>query len=213
MIDQAVLHPARRIAWPPLLGAVALGLVIAALLAWFMVQALRPQVLHGMVLQSAEPAADFTLTSHNGQPVSLSDFRGKLVLLFFGYTSCPKVCPATMAELHRARQQLGRRADQVQVLMVSVDPERDSGAALGSFLGHFDPSFIGLTGSRADVTAIATRYGTFFERQEGTSALGYAVDHTSTTLLIDREGHPRLLFPFGTSGDDIAADLDYVLRR
>jgi len=183
------------------------------LVGWLGVPRLRPYVFHGMVTQSPQPAPDFTLTSHMGQPVSLSDFSGQLVLLYFGYATCPDVCPTTLAELHRARLALGKSADQVQVLMITVDPERDTVAVLADYIPHFDPTFIGLTGTPDQIAEVATYYGIFYERQESDSALGYLVDHTATVMLIDRQGYLRVVFPFGTSAEDIAADLAYMLKR
>lgn len=169
--------------------------------------------LKGMVIQSPEPAMDFTLTGHNGQSISLSDYQGHLVLLYFGYTVCPDVCPTTLAELAKAYEKLGSRADEVQVLMVSVDPERDTVEVLADYLTHFNPTFLGLTGTEEQIAEIATNYGIFYERVEGNSALGYLVDHTATVTLIDRDGYLRVVYPFGTSADDFAADLEYLLKR
>jgi protein SCO1/2 len=173
----------------------------------------KPYTFHGMVLQSPEPAANFTLTSHLGQPVSLSDFKGQLVLLYFGYTTCPDVCPTTLAELKQARQLLGKRSDEVQVLMVTVDPERDTVPVLADYMTHFDPSFIGLTGTPEEIAEIATYYGVFYERKESESALGYLVDHTATVMVVDRDGYLRMIYPYGTKFEDITADLDYMLKR
>lgn len=189
------------------------ALLVLALGGWLGAPRLRPYVFHGMVMQSPQPAADFTLTGHMGQPVSLSDFRGQLVLLYFGYATCPDVCPTTLADLHRARQALGKRADEVQVLMVTVDPERDTVEVLADYMPHFDPSFVGLTGTPEQIAEIATYYGIYYERQESDSALGYLVDHTATVMLIDRDGYLRVVYPFGTQSEEIAADLEYVLKR
>ncbi len=173
----------------------------------------KPYAFHGMVLQSPERATNFTLTSHMGQSISLSDFKGQIVLLYFGYTTCPDVCPTTLAELKQARQLLGKRSDEVQVLMVTVDPERDTVPILADYITHFDPSFIGLTGTPEEIAEVATYYGVFYERQESESALGYLVDHSATVMVIDRDGYLRLIYPYGTSSEDIAADLDYMLDR
>jgi len=213
-MTEAVL-PRRRtmhIAWPVWTGVV-LALVVVASLGWLVVSRFRPYVFHGMVLQSPQPAADFTLTGHNGQPVSLSDYRGQLVLLYFGYTTCPDVCPTTLADLHRARELLGRRAQDVQVMMITVDPERDSVATLAEYIPHFDPTFMGLTGTPEQIAEIATYYGVFYERQAGNSSLGYLVNHTATVMAIDRLGYLRVVLPFGTAPQDIAADLNYLLNR
>ena len=192
---------------------VALGLFILAGATWLIWNVFQPYVFHGMVLQSPVPAVNFTLTGSNGQAVSLDDYRGKLVLLYFGYTTCPDVCPTTLAELHKARELLGKRADQVQVFMVTVDPERDTLQVLADYIPHFDPSFIALTGTSDQIAAVATYYGIFYEKKVGDSALGYLVDHTATVMAIDRQGFLRVVFPFGATAADMAADLTYLLDR
>ena len=196
-----------RILWISV-GAI-LVLALAALLAW----RLRPPELHGVLIQSPQEAADFTLMTSTGEPMSLSDFRGKFVLLYFGYTFCPDVCPTTLNDLKGMMEALGpKRAEDVQVIMVSVDPERDTVEQLASYLPYFHPSFLGMTGKVEDIQPVASRLGIFFERHEGTSAAGYLVDHTAVVILVDDEGYVRMIFPYGTSGEDMAADLTYLMR-
>lgn len=196
-----------RILWISV-GAI-LALALAALLAW----RLRPPELHGVVIQSPQQAADFTLMSSKGEPMSLSDFRGQYVMLYFGYTFCPDVCPTTLNDLKRMMEALGpKRAENVQVVMVSVDPERDTAEQLGSYLPYFDPSFLGMTGTVEEIQPIASQFGIFFERHEGTSAAGYLVDHTAVVTVVDSKGYVRMVFPYGTSGDDMAADMAYLMR-
>ena len=201
-----------RIAWPAWMG-MGVGLIAIAVLGWLATSKLRPYAFHGMVMQSPMPATDFTLTGHNGQPVSLSDYRGQLVLLYFGYTTCPDVCPTTLADLHQARTLLGSRAKDVQVMMITIDPERDTLPILAEYIPHFDPTFIGLTGTPEQIAEVATYYGIYYARQEGNSSLGYLMDHTATVMVIDRQGYLRVVFPFGTAPQDIAADLNYLLNR
>lgn len=167
---------------------------------------------NGIPLQSPQLATDFTLTGPDNQPVSMSDFRGKVVLLYFGYTFCPDACPATMSVLKQVRQELGRRADDVQVIMITVDPERDTPEHLAGYMQGFDPTFIGLSGDLDAISAAATGYGVFFEKQEGTPATGYLVDHTASVTAIDRDGYVRLVFPFDMTAVDIAADIRRLLR-
>jgi protein SCO1/2 len=168
---------------------------------------------HGTVLRAPEPANNFTFNDANGQPVSLHDFRGKVVLLYFGYTYCPDVCPATLVELKQAVEQIGSKADRVQVIMISVDPERDSPELLQEYVNHFHESFIGLTGTEEEILGLTTQYGVFFEKHEGSAASGYLIDHTATVTVVDREGHLRLLYPFDTPSEDIADDLEYLVRH
>jgi protein SCO1 len=176
-------------------------------------RAIRPYAFHGMILQSPTKATNFTLTGQNGQPVSLSDFEGKVVLLYFGYTTCPDVCPTTLAGIHQALTLLGDQAKNVQLLMITVDPERDTQQVMSEYTVHFDSSFIGLTGTPEQIAEVATYYGIYYEKQEGDSAIGYLVDHTATVTAIDKDGYLRVVFPFGTTAEDIAADLDYLLKR
>ncbi len=191
----------------------AIGVVVGfGLIIWLGMAWLRPYTFHGTVMQSPNAAPEFTLMSNTGQRVRLSDFRGRLVLLYFGYTFCPDVCPATLAEIAKAMEILGEEADRVQVIMITVDPERDSPEKLGEYVAHFDSRFLGATGTLEEIAQVATLYGIFFEKNEGTEATGYLVDHTATQMVIDQEGYLKLVFPFGTPGEDIAADLAYILK-
>lgn len=193
---------------------IVLLLILLAALVWAAASGRLPfgnPNFHGVLMQSPDPVPDFTLTDQNGQPVSLSDFRGKLVLLYFGYTFCPDVCPTTLNELKKAQAALGKSAGDVQVIMVSVDPERDTPEKLGEYLLHFDPSFIGLTGTEEELLTAATPLGIFFSKDEGTAATGYLVNHTATVSLIDADGYLRLVYPYGTTGADIAADAKRLL--
>ncbi|MBK7897051.1 MAG: SCO family protein [Candidatus Promineifilaceae bacterium] len=172
-----------------------------------------PTEWHGMEIQSNLPVTNFTLTGLDEQPVSLVDFRDKVVMLYFGYTFCPDVCPATMVELRDAMEALGNRAEDVQVIMITVDPERDTPEILQAYLAHFDESFIGLTGTPEDLIAVTAPMGIFFERHEGSEASGYLIDHTATVAVLDKEGKLRLIYPFGVTGEEMAADLKYLVRE
>lgn len=173
---------------------------------------LRPYSFHGTLLQSTDPAPDFTLTAQDGQQVSLAQFQGKVVLLYFGYTYCPDVCPATLAEIVKAIRILEKQSDSIQVIMISVDPERDTPKVLGDYLQQFDPRFIGLSGTPDEIARIATLYGIFYEKTEGTEATGYLVTHTASLMLVDQTAHLKLVFPFGTPGEALAQDIAYLLR-
>jgi protein SCO1/2 len=192
------------------IGAILLGLVIGAALLWTGRAWFRPYDFHGFPIQSPELAADFTLESSTGQPMRLSDLRGKYVLLFFGYTSCPDVCPLTLANLAQTRALLGDQQDEMQVVLISVDPVRDTPQRMADYLSLFDPSFLGMTGMPEAIQAVATQFGIFFAQH----ALDQAtfVDHTSTITVIDPDGYVRLLFPSQTSSADMAADLLYLMK-
>ena len=166
---------------------------------------------HGFMLDRATPATDFTLNAAGNQRVSLSEFRGKVVLLYFGYTHCPDVCPTTMADLRVALSELDAKANEIQVIMVSVDPERDSPEWLADYVHRFDERFLGLTGPLDQITEIATAYGIRFFKHEGTAATGYLIDHTAKVTVIDRQGNTRMFFPFGETSEEMAEDLRYML--
>ncbi|HSM57193.1 MAG TPA: SCO family protein [Candidatus Sulfomarinibacteraceae bacterium] len=155
----------------------------------------------------------FTLTGAAGDDVSLSDFRDKVVLIYFGYTFCPDACPTTMADLARVQRQLGDGAEAVQVLMVSVDPQRDTPQAAQAYAESFDPSFIGLSGTEAQIAAAAEPFGVFYEAHDGGEGSGYLVDHTARVFLINRQGELHLTYPFGAPPEEIAADLRYLVRE
>lgn len=201
------------IRWPVLL---ALGVLVAALIGaagWKVGSRMLPRVYHGMILQSPQLAPNFTLTDQHGQPVSLKDFRGKVVMLYFGYTTCPDVCPATLSVMTKARESLGGDAKDVQVVMVTVDPPRDTPEVLGEYLARWDPSFIGLTGAPDQIAEAAKHYGVYYKAHPADSALGYLVDHTAMVMVVDRQGYLRLHFPFGMSVEDMADDLSNLLSR
>jgi protein SCO1 len=189
-----------------------IGLVLT-LIVWLGLSHWRPHGLHGFAMQPPKPAADFTLTAHTGARVSLHDFRGKLVLLYFGYTFCPGICPTTLASVAQVLRQLGGKANQVQLLMISVDPARDTPERLATYVQHFHPSFVGLTGSTTDIAAVAPLFGIYYEKQESTDATSYWVDHSSTLMVIDQQGIMRFIIPFGTAVQDMAADVAFLLRQ
>jgi protein SCO1/2 len=171
-----------------------------------------PYQYHGLFLETPKPAPDVALTDMNGQPAKLTDFAGKLVLLYFGYTFCPDVCPTTLHTVDKALEQLGKQADEVQLVMVSVDPERDTPEVLKNYLANFDPSFIGMTGDEEQIAQAATPFGVIYMKHEGSPATGYLVDHTASLMVLDREGNMRLVLPFETPAEDIAADLKHMLK-
>ncbi len=188
------------------------GLLVGfAIVAAVMLPRLRPHTFYGTVLQSPDTAPDFELQTAMGS-VTLEDFRGKMVLLYFGYTFCPDVCPATLAEFSNALEMLGEKANDIQLIMITVDPWRDTPEMLRDYVTHFHPSFLGATGSEEEIAQVATMYGVFFEKHEGTEATGYLVDHTATVMVIDQEGYLKLIFPFGAPAEEIAEDLDYLLK-
>jgi protein SCO1/2 len=171
----------------------ALILVLATVLVWLLwfwqPAGEGAQAHRRLDLAGAPAGGDFELRGADG-PVGLSDFRGKVVLLYFGYTWCPDICPTNLAIIAYALKQLTpQERDRVQVLFVSVDPERDTPGRLAEYAAYFDPGILGITGSEAQVAAAAARYGAAYRRTEQTdSAMGYLVDHSAFTYVIDRDG-------------------------
>jgi protein SCO1/2 len=185
--------------------------LLGVLLAWyFVLPRFRPHIFGGAVIQSTQKAPRLELTSADG-PVRITDFEGKVVVVYFGYTFCPDVCPATLSKLADSVDLLGDKADDVQIIMVSVDPARDTPELLEEYVQYFHPGFIGVTGDEATVNRVATLYGVVYEQATGTEATGYTIDHTSTVILVDRDGYLKLVLPFEGSAEQIAADIDYFL--
>lgn len=201
-------------AWMRRVLRYGIGMVCVAALLLAARVYLLPPTLNGIVLQSATPAYNFLLESSSRKAVTLHDFQGKYVLLSFGYSSCPDVCPMQLADLKQVVAELGDKAEHVQVLFVSVDPERDTAERLAAYLAHFDPAFVGLTGSADEIAATATAFGIYYQKSQPVQPAGdaqagnsYFMDHTSTITVVDPEGYVRILYPNDTSPSDIAADL------
>jgi protein SCO1/2 len=186
--------------------------LLVAVLAWGALQVLQPHRYAGTVMQApteAPPMDD--LIDDAGQPIDLTAYRGDLVVVFFGYTHCPDVCPTTLANVDRALDEMGSDAARVHLLMVSVDPARDTPQQMADYLGAFDPTFRGATGDLDAVERVAATYGVFFARGEDLDGGGYAVDHTASLMAIDTEGHLRIVWPTDVRADALASDLRELL--
>jgi protein SCO1/2 len=170
-----------------------------------------PSPLIAGVFMPARPAPDFSLLGSDGSELKLSGYRGKVVLLSFGYSSCTEVCPVTLAILAAARKRLGAAASQVQVIYVTVDAERDTAQRMRKFLSAFDPSFVGGTGTPQQLAAVRSNYGITVSQKMPMSG-GYALAHSSYIYLIDRDGKLRALMPFGHNADDFVHDLRLLLN-
>jgi len=166
------------------------------------------------VFNPPRSAPDFSLRGSDGSEFKLSRYRGKVVALGFGFTSCPDVCPTTLWDLAQARKKLGAAGKEFQVVYVTVDPERDSAERLRVYLAAFDPTFVGATGTPGQLADVRQAYGIVASKKtfEGTQS-GYTVHHSSFVYLIDREGSLRAMMPFGVSVDDIAHDVKALLKR
>ncbi len=156
-------------------------------------------------------ARDFALTDHNGKPRTLADFKGKVVVMFFGYTQCPDVCPTTMAELATVMQELGPLADRVQVLFVTIDPARDTQALLAKYVPAFDSRFLGLYGDQAATEKVAKEFKVFYQKVPGKEPGSYTMDHTAGSYVFDPQGRIRLFVQHGQGAEPIAHDLKLLL--
>ena len=159
------------------------------------------------------PTLDFNMMDDTGRPVNAQTYRGKTVLLYFGYTSCPDVCPTTLAQFKQTRARLGAQADRVRFVFVTVDPQRDTPDKMSKYLNVFDPAIVGLGGTEAELAPVWTAYGVYRQIQPGSSADAYTVDHSARVYLIDAQGNLRATYAFGVQADDIAQDVRYLLKQ
>ncbi|KXX64944.1 SCO family protein [Marichromatium gracile] len=196
---------------PSLLVTIALSLVLLVPVGWLLFERLPPSVPEP-TLASAPQGGDFTLVSAAG-PVSLSGLRGKVVLIYFGYTWCPDICPTNLAIIAHALGQLTPEVrERVQVLFVSVDPERDDPERLRQYTAYFHPGIIGLTGTPEQLAEVAARYGAAYRRvEQSDSALGYLVDHSANTALVDPEGRLVGQLPHATAPERIVERIHGLL--
>jgi protein SCO1/2 len=181
-------------------------------LALLLVACNKPAVFNNVDITGADYARDFKLVDHTGKPRSLADFKDKVVFLFFGYTQCPDVCPTTMAEMAAVMKALGPQADKVQVLFVTVDPERDTQELLAQYVPAFHPSFIGLRGDAAATAAVAKEFKVFYAKSPGATPDSYSVDHTYGSYVFDRSGKIRLFVRHGKGPAPIIHDIQLLLN-
>jgi cytochrome oxidase Cu insertion factor (SCO1/SenC/PrrC family) len=192
------------------LGAACIGLVLACVLSSAPLaanEAADPsptELIEGLLSGRAPVGGPFELTDQTGHRRTDADFRGKLVVLYFGYTYCPDVCPTELQSISLALDKLGAVAEAVQPVFITVDPERDTPARLAEFVASFHPRLIGLTGSLADIKKTAIAYRTFFAKNSATAPGEYSIDHTGFIYLIGKDGHYLGFLPPGASPDEIA---------
>ena len=164
-------------------------------------------------ITGADYGRDFTLVDHNGQRRSLKDFRGKIVMMFFGYTQCPDVCPTSMVEMATIKQQLGADGDKLQALFVTVDPERDTAEMLKAYMENFDPTFLALVPTQAELPVVSKEYKVYYKKVEGPTPTSYTLDHTAGSYVYDTQGRLRLFTRYGTPPDKTVADIRVLLRQ
>lgn len=186
-----------------------IGLTAVLLMAQFT----QPYTLHGSQISPALPAPEINLPDQHGNLFSLAEQRGKIVLLFFGYTHCPDVCPVSLNEYKQLRLQFDHQAENIRFVFISVDPQRDTPELMAKHLANFHPDIIGITGSEEQLQAIWQAYGVTRIVNQVEGASGYLIDHTARTYLIDTHGNLRATYPFGMEIANLAADIRYLLTE
>jgi protein SCO1/2 len=171
-----------------------------------------PDAPSGTVLDPPKQLADFTLISQSGAPLSLQDLRGKPSLVFFGYTNCPDVCPLTMTEWKKIKQNLGDAAADINFVFISVDPERDTPDVVGQFLKDYDPSFVGLTGDVPAIQRIAQDFGLYFQVDKDNSGKPL-VEHSSSSFLLDRDARLHIVYSYNMPVETVSRDIRAVLAQ
>ena len=187
---------------------------LLVLIACFLVACGHPQApvkLYGADIGGADFVGDFELLDHHGAKRQMSDYQGKVVVLFFGYTHCPDVCPTAMADMAKMMKLLGNDANQVQVLFVTLDPERDNQQVLAKYVPSFDERFVGLYGNTQQTTEVAKRYKVFFEKKDVAGKSGYTIDHSAGAFVFDKAGKVRIYFRNGQKPNEMASDLKQLL--
>lgn len=171
----------------------------------------RPAAFQNTDLTGLDYARDFALTDHNGKPRTLADFKGKVVVMFFGYTQCPDVCPTTMVEMANVVKELGPAGKDVQVLFVTIDPERDTRELLAQYVPAFNPTFLGLYGDAAATARTAKEFKVFYAKVPGSTPQNYSMDHTAGSYVFDKNGKLRLFLRHGKGPASIVPDLRQLL--
>ncbi len=165
----------------------------------------------GVDLTGAEYARDLQLPDHNGQARSLKDFAGKVVVVFFGYTQCPDVCPTSMSELAEVKRALGADGDKLQGIFVTVDPERDTPEMLKAYMASFDPGFLALRGTPEQLAAVAKDFKIYYKRVDGQTPTSYTMDHSAGSYVYDTAGRLRVYHRYGSGAQSLAADVRALL--
>ena len=186
-------------------AVIALGVLIEVVFR-------RPYSFHGTTISPPLPVTDFALQTANEEVFRLSEQKGKLILLFFGYTSCPDVCPVTLATFKQVYDDLGADAQLVRFVMITADPDRDTPERVAEYAAQFNPEFIGLSGDLVVLEQIWKELGVFVEKQESNSAAGYLVSHTASVYVLDQQGGLTMTFPYGTNATEIADDIRQILK-
>lgn len=200
----------RRNLFKILIGMLVIIILIWGIILYVYLDQNTKSDYYGMVYERDAP--EFTLTDQDGSKVSLSDFKDKLVLIFFGYTHCPDICPMTMSVMNNVVDQLGDQAEQVQVIFVTIDPERDTQEKLKSYVPYYNEDFIGLTGTPEEIDKVADDYNIFYSKEEVESSSEYLMGHNSSVLLITPDGEILIKYPQNRMDPaSIAGDIESIL--
>lgn len=196
------------------LKLIASGALLAGVIGIFSACSDSKPQFAAIDVTGADYAKDFQLTDHNGQPRSLQDFRGKIVVLFFGYTQCPDVCPTSMTELVEVKKLLGADGDKLQGLFVTVDPARDTPELLKAYMANFDPTFLALyAASPEKLAALAKDYKVYYKKVEGKTPTSYTMDHSAGSYIYDTDGKLRLYTRYGSGAPAMASDIKLLLQK
>lgn len=198
----------------PVLTLLRRGLTLLALSLWLAAcgEGGSSAAFNSTDITGADFGKRFDLVDHQGKRRQLDDFRGKVVVLFFGFTHCPDVCPTALAEFNAVFGQLGDSAERVQVLFVTVDPERDTPEVLRSYVTAFNPAFLGLTGTPEQIADVAGEFRIIYKKVEGSRPGNYSVDHSAGTYIFDSEGRLRLYARYGQETESLASDIKRLLN-
>lgn len=194
--------------------AITMGVVLVGLLGLFAAtQLINPVYQYqGSLIEPAVKAYDFTLQLGSGGHFALSEQRGKVVLIFFGYTNCPDFCPTTLAEFKRVHAELGPLAEQVEFVFITIDPERDTPEKMEEYVHAFHADFTGLSGSEEKLTPIWEAFYVYRAKVDAQTAAGYLMDHSTRVVVVDPAGDFRMTFPYGIAPEAIAADVAHLLQ-
>ena len=166
----------------------------------------------GIDITGADYAKAFDLLDHNGQRRTLTDFKGKVVVVFFGFTQCPDVCPTSMTELAKVKQQLGPDGDKLQGIFITVDPERDTAELLKAYMANFDPSFLALVPTMTELPELAKTFKIYYKKVEGKTASSYTMDHSAGSYVYDGSGRVRLYHRYGSPTEGLVSDVKALLK-
>lgn len=196
------------------LELIAKSIVLAGTLALFSActEQTKPQ-FKAIDVTGADYAKNFALTDHNGQARTLKDFSGKIVVVFFGFTQCPDVCPTSMAELAEVKKLLGADGDKVQGLFITVDPERDTPEVLKAYMSNFDPTFLALYATLDKLPALAKDYKVYYKKVDGKTPTSYTMDHSAGSYIYDTKGNLRLYTRYGSGAAALASDIQLLLKQ